>query len=467
MAGIFGRVRQRRTMATSVWMQSLGTLTRQNWWDLKYQAPITLKGYSLRGQNSICWDNIHPSWSPHRRRAFQQTLADAWQDNGGDFSSIQVTEDSFPKGVGTYERVPSNLNDGMRYVGGFSPAFPNLGYGSLTDYNLQNVGSGGLFVQSYADASALGPTAWRRFAPKLSSADMGQFVGEIRETLPMLKSTAKSYVDAYSAIRGRSRGFKMSKDLSNYWLNLQFGWRPFLNDVIRLGFAVGETEARLQQCIRDNGRNIRRGGVLRSIVGPEHVVGQSTTQNTSWCYPVSELLGLVTVPPGNAMGSQTTMTYGYTIDTWYSACYRYWLPYFAAPNEPMNVLDNYLRMYGIRITPLLIWNLTPWSWLADWVGNVGDNLANYTSQAAENMTAKYAYIMEQRTMKYTNHTWIKIGGPNVTTPCELHLEWARTASVKTRRHASAFGFSITPPDFSAKQWSILAALGVSRLKMGF
>jgi hypothetical protein len=119
-----------------------------------------------------------------------------------------------------------------------------------------------------------------------------------------------------------------------------------------------------------------------------------------------------------------------------------------------------MRMFGLRITPSLVYNLTPWSWMADWFGNVGDNIDNYTASQDDNLTAKYAYIMKTITEEVINDSYIKCGGTEV-----LGLRWRRGVVAKTRVQASQFGFSITMPEFSAWQWSILAALGFSRLNI--
>jgi hypothetical protein len=45
-----------------------------------------------------------------------------------------------------------------------------------------------------------------------------------------------------------------------------------------------------------------------------------------------------------------------------------------------------------------------------------------------------------------------------------HIEYSRLELLKLRQQASPFGFGVPSSAFTAKQWAILAALGISRLR---
>jgi hypothetical protein len=104
--------------------------------------------------------------------------------------------------------------------------------------------------------------------------------------------------------------------------------------------------------------------------------------------------------------------------------------------------------------------LTPWSWLSDWVTNIGDVMASMSSIMFDNLCAKYAYVMGTTSQRvdYEGRNNYKLPtGPMTET---WYAEYIR----KSRVAASPFGFGLTNSDFTARQWSILAALGLSRLR---
>jgi len=395
-----------------------------------------------------------------------QALEQESLDDGGDLSIFEVFDNSYPRGVGTYV----SPNKVFKYEGGFGPT--TTGWSAspsnvISSADMDGVGSSGKFSGEFGTASELGPSAWRRFAPKLYAADMGQFVGEIREVLPMMRTTAKSFADIWRSFRGRGSDVKfMSKSDANAWLNFQFGWKPFLGDMESLIKSFFMVQDRLQQCKRDNGQFVRRKGLIsstvdnptRTLLWDSHNVSYASNGVTPRSFPEGLSVGY---PAGSNYVSETKLFEEKSEKIWFSGCFRYWVPSFDGPDNLVAHVQNYMRMYGLRISPLLIWNLTPWSWLADWTGNVGANIANYTSAVGDNLTAKYAYIMKETHVALINRTWV-----NLCPPYGMqNFEWTRGYSVKTRRHASQFGFTIDCPDFTARQWSILAALGISRLSV--
>lgn len=394
------------------------------------------------------------SWKPWKPRIYES-------DAGGDFSSINTYDESVLRGIGTYYVPPVGMTNGMKYVGGFMPAqWPQTPF---TTADLQNVGLSGQFNGEFGVGTDEGPKAWKKYAPKLFAADMGQTVGEIQQLLPMLRTTASVFSETWKGlIKGKRHRKFIPSDIANNWLNTNFGWVPFLSDMVKLHDSFQKVEAIRSKCIDRNGLFQRRGGPVSDTGEPTEVVlAESTGQHTQYVMPSPSLNlnPLVVTPAGNDKGSYSRITYQISSRTWFRASFRYWVPEFDSPEGPMNELRIFLRMYGLRISPLLVWNLTPWSWLADWVGNVGDNIANYTTQLQDNLTAKYAYIMKETEGVMTNSSWIKFKPPYG----DQFFEWRRYYTAKTRRHASAFGFTYDSPlQFSDYQWSILAALGFPR-----
>jgi hypothetical protein len=115
----------------------------------------------------------------------------------------------------------------------------------------------------------------------------------------------------------------------------------------------------------------------------------------------------------------------------------------------------------LNLTPEVVWELLPWSWLIDWYSNVGDLLLNIVQQPDENRAARDAFLMRTTELNLVLNSIadfkVTLGGP-------FHDTWTVRITRKERVEASPFGFGLVGDDFSARQWSILAALGLSRLR---
>lgn len=461
--GKFGRKRSRGDIKIDY--VDLGTLYRYDRCSGRLFITIPVWAHELQGTKDVIWDTNHDrTWG--RQHLRRNNLSLLPHDVGDDLTSFHIYDETGTKYSGTWEAMGIYTRD--VYSGGFcATQWPNTG---LDNEDLLHAGTKlSTLTGEYGTATELGPSAWRRFKPKLYVADMGQFLGEIRETLPMLRTTAevwsKKWIKHFSRAKGSARDVNvMSKRAANQWVNLQFGWRPFVSDLWKFVNSFTRFDTRLQQCIRDNGRNIRRGGLIESTMdNPADCASWTSCGRAgkpSYCTPCGTASIAAVGTNGLDGRLQSTVTYTEKYKIWFSACFRYWVPEFQSPTTLMHKLKNVLRMYGLRVTPTLIWNLTPWSWLVDWSSNVGDNISNYTSINDINLTAKYAYIMKTTEGQWLNETRFAPGGGY-----PINMKWRRGFIAKTRRHASPFGFTIDPPDFSARQWSILAALGLSRFNV--
>jgi hypothetical protein len=454
-------VSRKRTLGPGFKFNQLEIGRQKVWSKMSHQyvidAPVFASPSS--GFYKITWDNIHKEFIKRGAKISRSKRRFA-DDLGGDFSSLEASDEGFVRGTGHYE-----CEDGYSkttYDGGFVP-FSQHEYPGIRTADLTGMGDTGRYSGGFGIAStAEGVQAWKKFRPKLFLADMGQFVGEIQETLPMLKTSASMFTRRFLDTFGTSTRHQamMSKTMSNHWLNAQFGWAPFISDITKFLKKFRDFDRKLQQCIRDNGKDIRRRGILKSTMGgPGDVTITESNGIPGWdtvyVQPFSLYNSLIDPYSGHV---KSTLSYTTKYQTWFSACFRYWVPDFESNDFAFERILNFMRMYGLRITPSLVYNLTPWSWMADWFGNIGDNIDNYTANQDDNLTAKYAFIMKTITEEVINESRVKCGGREV-----LGLRWRRGVVAKTRVHASQFGFSLTMPEFSAWHWSILASLGFSRL----
>lgn len=364
---------------------------------------------------------------------------------GGPLIVVQWRDPFEVRGSGTY--VGSATADiSYRYVGGFIPSWKWSQFGSgfsNANFALETTNPGSMFP-SNVDAEAYGATGWKRFRPGKPTADLGVFLGEIRDVPRMLKDTANFFNKTWRSLGG-STG-KPSKALSNHWLSIQFGWLPFISDLRRFHRSYVELDRQIAHIKRNNGQWCKRGG---SVVedSTSVVLGSSAVASAHWPSLVSYLYAS---PAGSYTVSKVTTT-----RVWFEGSFRYWIPNIESVWWRKRAIAE---LYGAMPNPALVWELTPFSWLVDWVSNVGDVVANMDSGWADNLAAKYAYVM-----KSVDVTGVLESFCNLRS-AKLHDSWTFPISWKSRAGASRFGFGLTDANFSARQWSILAALGFQRYR---
>jgi hypothetical protein len=153
------------------------------------------------------------------------------------------------------------------------------------------------------------------------------------------------------------------------------------------------------------------------------------------------------------------------VDRWFSGAFVYHLPqsFFADLYSPFaSDFQRVSHLFGLELTPDVLWELTPWSWAVDWFSNVGDVIHNVSAWANDGLVMKYGYIMEY---SFVQDTYTFVGPTNVVggfagRPPNLTL----VVETKVRKKANPFGFGLTMSGLSTVQKSILAAVGLSRLK---
>lgn len=359
------------------------------------------------------------------------------------------TDSGKVKGLGTYLGRSSGWS--WRYVGGFvANLLPtNAWFGDFYG-TYKNAGKGTFSSvdgsHTWGSVSSYGPSAWRKFAPGKPAADAAVFLGEIRDLPRMLKTSARAWRDAYESRFGL-RPRKAAKAAANHWLGLQFGWKPFVSDLRKFYSTYKKLDKTLAFLKRNNGKWIRRHGTVVEESEPPEVLATYTTDRV---YPV---LGTAMFPQYPTRG-QSKFSRITSRKVWYSASYRYWVPNIESGQWRK---DAARKLFGLELTPVIAWELLPWSWLGDWFTNAGDVIANYCGPSAvDNLVAKYAYLMG------TVSTNLRLSSTVATNP-PVTVEWDFELERKTRSEANPFGFGVTYDSLDARQWSILGALGLTRL----
>jgi hypothetical protein len=287
---------------------------------------------------------------------------------------------------------------------------------------------------------ALGGTAIARSKPTSSVADAAVFLGELKhDGLPAMFGSG--------LLKKRTRAARF-RALSGEYLNVEFGWKPLMSDLQKFSFAVSNSHQIVRQANRNSGKIVRR----RYAFPVENELLETTDVGDAPPYPA-----LDTYLYKKATGKRTKTVTRKT-ETWFSGAFTYHL---ATPN---GMLGNMLRhaqladkLVGFIPTPERVWQISPWSWAADWFANTGDVLSNMSDMATQGLVMHHGYIMQRVTtaVEYTAQGAVLWDGTPLT--CTQRF----TTTVMKRRHASPFGFGLTFTDFSPWQLSIMAALGMS------
>lgn len=258
------------------------------------------------------------------------------------------------------------------------------------------------------------------------------------------------------------RQFRDYRDIGGEYLNYQFGWKPFVNDLRAISEAIATSEKRLAQLKRDSGRLVRRRFEFPTVVSSTETHSYTGRRGYPSCcthyYRDSPDLMI------------TTHNYQ---RTWFSGAFTF---HFELPDRQKERLAYQAQkarvLLGLDLTPSVVWNLSPWSWLADWVSNTGDILHNASAFGRDGLVLHHGYVMQHSaavrahtlkgvTARQTGPYAIR-EGYNATYHPQGDFTDTFTREVKLRRKATPFGFGLDTGAFTDRQWLILGALGLSK-----
>lgn len=292
------------------------------------------------------------------------------------------------------------------------------------------------------DLLALGTVAIARTAPTVPTVSLANFVGELKnDGLPSLIGSI--------AYRAKSLP-KLFKAAGSEYLNVEFGWKPLLSDILGICSTVSKSKQILEQYEKRSGQIIGRSYAFPEI---------RTTSYTD--------MGLVGIDPvfntyayGGTGQGRKTRTVSSVGNYWFEGRYKYYLPLASeARDKVMLYAAEAEKLLGLEITPEVLWNLAPWSWLSDWFFNIGSIMTNVSAFSKDNLLLTRGYIMghTRNESVYTN-SGVNVVGFGDTGPVTQTF----LSETKARRRATPWGFGLTFAAFTPRQIAILAALGISR-----
>lgn len=241
------------------------------------------------------------------------------------------------------------------------------------------------------------------------------------------------------------------RSLGGEYLNVEFGWKPLISDLQSASKAILESEAILNNLAKHSGKRLHRFRML-----PDETSTVVTIDSNGGITPIGGTN--ITHFATRSVGRQTDSFFK---RTWFSGEFTY--HYEPSHMTEVQRIANQARLlYGLEITPETLWNLAPWSWLVDWVTNVGPVLRNLTAFQQDGLVMRYGYVMEEtrRTQTFTNTPGSPASG--VVFPHTGPLTFVFKGTRKRRLKANPYGFGVTMQSLTSRQLNILVALGLAR-----
>jgi len=371
----------------------------------------------------------HPGWKTHHKGVFQG-------DQGGDF----LTTKQFMEGIitsttlqGRNVVIPPSIYNVAEYDGVVLPVAP----GSTAFPPMP--------TSSDTELKAWGTKAIAICKPTNPVADVSTFLGELlRDGIPKAIGTTLATAKDFVAL---------AKSSGDEYLNVEFGWDPFIRDLRQFSHAVTRADKILYQYEKDSGSVVRRRMSFAPVkVGSADVV---TSGVAPYIYADHAALHVTGVGQGKVIKTRSTTT-----NRWFSGAFTYYLPRDAnsVRGRLGGAVQDAKKLLGLSLTPDTVWNLTPWSWATDWLFNTGDVISNLTDWAIDGLTMKYGYIMEH---SKTVDRYTFTGDTDFQSRSVYPGVVSMTSESKKRLRASPFGFGLTWDGFSAQQKAIASALGLT------
>lgn len=292
-----------------------------------------------------------------------------------------------------------------------------------------------------SEMNARGATAISRCKPTNSIANLGTTLAEtMREGLPALVGSALLKSKTKSLL-GKGSG---------EFLNVAFGWMPLVSDARKAAKAIVRSDEILAQYEKDAGNVVRRSYYF-PLEKTDSEVEMYANQYPDGFGGVSGLRA--------GLNGKCVRRRKVERKVWFSGAFTYYLPSdYDSRNKIKELRVKADLLLGTDLTPELLWNIGPWSWLTDWFANTGDVISNLQDFKTGELVLRYGYVME--TVKVSDtYTHYPVGpSPYIGSVTPLTF----VTITKTRVPANPFGFGFSWNGLSPFQQAILAALGITR-----
>jgi hypothetical protein len=426
---------------------------------------IPILGKLKQYQNgSLAWEQYvsmtgTPKASLEYERTWDQKNPGPPYISGGPFAKVYVRLDNGEKYHGIYSNFGKpgiTWDNRLEYVGGFGN--PNIENDGITYQQLAEAGYYAPFNTTVIPSLAgLGSAAYMKMRPKLENMSLAVSLAELRELPRMLKTTAKGFMDLYHIAGGRDGKRSMyPKKVADQFLNQQFGWAPFISDIMKFYHIYRNQLSLMNQKVDKNGKWYQKHRVLEAS-GSTQLLFRGYSPGLE---PTLLDLCRVVDLDGNFVRGSHDIHAHLEKKIWATGWFTYYRPEFdknlVGFDSNWNHVNRLLTIYGARVSPSMLYAITPWSWLVDWFTNLGDVIQRASDWALDAIVTKDFYLMYRQIKRIRgSHTLYMHSGDHT-------FYWDRVIETKQRQVADPYGFELSWDSLSTRQLAILAALGISR-----
>lgn len=335
-----------------------------------------------------------------------------------------------------------------------SPAFYTWEVTGAVPFSVNTTGViSGFRPPASIDLEAAGRDLYGKAAPPASKFNVPQFLGELREGLPRLALETFTRANFF-------------RGLGSDYLNVQFGWKPFLSDLRSAFEALTGASTVLFGPIGPVHRYRSAGKQFTSGFNrPTNFVLSTKTEGFQHFdyVPLKKIVDFTSGTQFGFLSAETLVSSRTEQRTWFEGDFMY-LPKVGF--NPDSYLDRLNALMDTEITPSVLWELSPWSWLTDWFLHIGDAINAAETASDSRILSSHAYAMSEdihvngilaSNIRASSTSRVYEG------PSSAAHEW--TTVRKRRIRANPYGFGVNPTtSLNAGQWAILAALGFTKTR---
>lgn len=402
-------------------------------------------------QKQVTWDQLHPG-PPFK--------------TGGPFASIQANADLGLRGVGVHKGSPISGGFYWEYTGGFARPFLSWETPTLASINTWGsvrdpFGAGGPITS----AESWGSAAFDKLRPETQKADLSVFLYELKDVPRMLQTSAAFFKGRWQSLGGdlksptmRGAGLR-SKKAADHFLNHQFGWVPFINDLLKINDTFSNQDAYIMEISKNNGTWIKKSRTLSKSI-TETITHSGFTQGIAWRPEFDSMSS--DIQPGTYSRYRMEHTEIVSTKIWCAGETMFYRPEFdyslSDYRSNWKQAMRLLHLYGAEINPYVLWRVTPWTWIIDWFLNIGGMIKALLNWNEDGYVARYAYVMK-KSVKASRHVVTANWNSGPTT-----MTWLNSIESKQREVAdNNFSFRLLGA-LSPMQLAIVAALGLTRMR---
>jgi len=324
-------------------------------------------------------------------------------------------------------------------------------------------------VPSFTDLSSTrqqlvvkGAIAAAACAPSNQIASAASAIGELLQDVPN--------IPGLRLVESRLKALEVVAKSSDEFLNVVFGVLPTISDAQSFVKGVDKVEKRVDQFIRDSGRNVRRKfafpkerttttETLSGIYSPLGSYFSGPTAG-SWLWGTQDQCR---IPVYSTVRERTVER-----DIWFSGAFTYHLPEWFDTTSKNDRRRLMAELLGAKPDLNTLWQLTPWSWAVDWFTNASSYVQSLSALINYGTVMRYGYVMETTTITdvYSAGSLLysePVVSGGFRSPLPSVSPVTLRTTVKKRIQANPFGFGLDWNGLSPVQLAIAAALGITRV----